>query len=192
MFWLIFALFSGCALHSNIGVLESNQPTVQIGMDVLPETIYDAIENLDDSPTKEEQIQSVSYSNFKIKPHATKFTLQKYKGWGSQTMMVFETDHILLGFGSHRSYWFPLSKKIWITSRIGVQIAQLRLESDQMSINFVSPYSDLGFTYLLSNTTALSLRGLAQSNLFLLSQDNTLNYGFILGISKGIHPTSKY
>ena len=47
-FGRFFSLFSGCALHSNIGVLESNQPTVQIGMDVLPETIYDAIENLED------------------------------------------------------------------------------------------------------------------------------------------------
>ena len=192
MFWLIFALFSSCALHSNIGVFESNQPTVQIGMDILPETIYDAIENMDDDTTKEDQIQSVSYSNFKMTPHTTKFTLQKYKGWGSQTMMVFETDHMLLGFGSHRSYWFPLSKKLWLTSRIGVQLAQLKLESDQMSINFISPYSDLGITYLLSNTTALSLRGIAQSNLFLLAQDNSLNYGFILGISKGIHPASKY
>ena len=192
MFLLILALFSSCALHSNIGVFESNQPTIQIGMDVLPETIYDAIENMDDNPIKEDQIQSVSYSNFRMVPHTTKFTLQKYKGWGSQTMMVFETDHILLGFGSHRSYWFPLANKFWLTSRIGVQLTQLKLESDQMSINFISPYSDLGFTYLLSNNTALSLRGLAQSNLFLLSQDNTLHYGFILGISKGIHPTSKY
>ena len=77
MFWLIFALFSSCALHSNIGVFESNQPTVQIGMDILPETIYDAIENMDESPTKEEHIQSVSYSNFKMTPHTTNFTLQK-------------------------------------------------------------------------------------------------------------------
>ena len=187
MLWLIFALFSGCALHSNVGIFENNQPTVQIGMDILPETIYDAIENMEDKP-KEEHIQSVSYSNFKT----TKLALQKYKGWGGQTMMVFETDHMLLGFGSHRSYWFPMSKKFWITSRIGIQVAQLKLESDQMSINFASPYSDLGLTYVISETTALSLRGMAQSNLFLISRNNTLNYGFVLGISKGIHPTSKY
>ena len=76
-----FPLFSGCALHSNIGA-RNNQPTVQIGMDVLPETIYDAIENLEDSPAKEEQIQSVSYSNSKIKPHTGKFTLQNKRKAG--------------------------------------------------------------------------------------------------------------
>ena len=190
MLWLIFALFSGCALHSNIGVFESNQPTIQIGMDILPQAIYDAIEDMDDYPTQKEHLQRVSYSNFQT--NTTKLTLQKYKGWGSQTMMVFETDHMLLGLGSHRSYWFPLSRKFWLTSKIGIQIAQLKLESDQMSVNFISPYSDIGLTYLLSNTTALSLRGMGQSNLFLLSQDNTLNYGIIIGISKGLHPHSKY
>ena len=192
MLWLIFALFSGCSLHSNIGVFDSNQPTLQIGMDILPQTIYDAIENMDDFPTQKENLQRVSYSKFQATQPTTKLTFQKYKGWGSQTMMVFETDYMLLGIGSHRSYWFPLYRKFWLTSKIGVQLAQLKLESDQMSINFISPYSDIGLTYLLSNTTALSLRGIAQSNLFLISQNNTLNYGIIIGISKGLHPHSKY
>ena len=105
-------------------------------------------------------------------------------------MMVFETDHILLGFGSHRSYWFPLSKKFWLTSRIGVTIAQLKLESDQMSINFVSPYSDLGFTYLLSNTTALSLRDLHRA-IFLLTRQYVTLWVYPRYIQR-IHPTSKY
>ena len=185
MLWMLFSFFSGCALHSNVGIFENNQPTVQLGMDILPETIYDAFEEEQRQPN----YQNVSYSNTNFQyAKPTQFIFHTYKGWGSQSMLVFEDEYTLVGFGSHRSYWFPLPKKFWITSRIGVQWAQLKLEPDQLSVNFLSPYSDFGLTYLLSKTTAISIKGLVQSNLFLISQSNNVNYGFILGISKGIHP----
>ena len=198
MLWLIFYLFSGCALHSNIGVFESNQPTIQIGMDILPETIYDVLEEIEEAPTDNEHYQNVSYpykdvsyGSLQRNPTSSKFMSRNYKGWGSQSMIVFEKDYTLLGFGSHRSYWFPLHNKLWVTSRLGIQLAQLKLESDQISINFCSPYSDFGLTYLQSNTTAFSIKGSVQSNLFLISQKNNINYGVLFGISKGILPSSK-
>ena len=193
---MLFGFMIGCALHSNIGVFEDNQPVLQVGMDILPETIYDAFET---NTTPEQQYQSISYiqhnrnaSQLNLIQDITPTYSKLYRGWGGQTMFVKEEDHALIGFGFHRSFWYSLQGRLWLTSRFGMQMAQMKFESNLLSINFLSPYSDIGFSYLISPTTALSIKGSTQSNLFLISRQNSINYGIIFGISKGIHPIFKH
>ena len=193
---MLFAFMIGCALHTNIGIVENNQPVLQVGMDVLPETIYDAF---DTNTTPEQTYQSISHitqhsnaSELHFVQNTTSTYVKRYLGWGGQTMFLIEPDHTLLGLGVHRSIWYSLQGRLWLTSRLGMQMAQMKIESDQLTINFLSPYSDIGFSYLISPATALSLKGYTQSNLFLVSHKNSINYGIIFGMSKGIHPIFKH
>ena len=183
-------------LHSNIGVFENNQPVLQMGIDVLPGTIHDAIEN---NTTPQQKYQHISYvdNNHNVQPHdfvqnSISTYSKSYRGWGGQSMFVLESEHMLLGFGIHRTFWYHLHRRFWLTSHLGMQMSQLKIESNQISINFLSPYADVGFSYLISPETAISIKGNTQSNLFLISNQNNINYGIILGISKGIHPLLKY